>query len=52
MKESELFELVLSKVNVEGKSWVDSCLECGIRMDEVGCFIEDVKYWVKENEMG
>ena len=45
MKENELFELVVYKVKVKGKYWVQAAQEVGIRSDEIGPFIEDVKAW-------
>lgn len=45
MKENELFELVMYKVKVKGKHWVQAAQEVGIRSDEIGPFIEDVKAW-------
>ena len=47
MVDTLFFEECVDMVN-EGMSWTDAAAKCGIRGDEIGCFIEDCKEWKKE----
>ena len=50
MVDTLFFEECVDMVN-EGMSWTDAAAKCGIREDEIGCFIEDCKEWKKEMEL-
>ncbi len=47
MVDTLFFEECVDMVN-EGMSWTDAAAKCGIRGNEIGCFIEDCKEWKEE----
>jgi len=49
MKENEvkLFNRVLDLVDIEGKTWDDSCVEVGVTPFDVEAFIGRMKVWMK-----
>ena len=47
-KNTKLFNKVLNLVDVEGKGWRESCIEVGVRGDEVEVFLKDMKVWMGE----
>ena len=47
-KNTKLFNKVLNLVDVEGKGWRESCIEVGVKGDEVEVFLKGMKVWMGE----
>ena len=47
-KNTKLFNKVLNLVDVEGKSWEESCVEVGISAFDVEVFLKEMKVWMRE----
>ena len=45
--EVELFNKVLDLVDIEGKTWDDSCIEVGVTAFDVEAFQTRLKAWMK-----